>query len=462
MSFRKTLSVITVFVLSMVVLMLSSSYAWYSFSNASTKFSTLTNNEDIKVVYKNSNFISTITAVPISSNDIDSLSEKNNFSIEVLNDNIEEALSVSIVLNSIEIDNILKNNNFRYELLYNNSSVSKGSFSELSGDKLVLTDGIILDNLGENNFELRIYLLDDGTNQNNMMNKTFKGILSVNVISRVNVTLDNQDIDLLVKHIVIDGKSSTSLPNSGRYTMVSSCENGSEVKWNSLTKSLMFSAGSVINDRCDLTFKSSDDVDNLVNIVKSGDYVKYTGDNGCSGSSCSGVNVNFVDDTNMGYCSSFNNKFIVSGFRVLYVEDGTVYLVSAGSLECVSASNVAELDNISRKYCNNKFVYGNDCNNIRLINNDDFRKLFNNDLENCANNKNNKRCGYNNDLIDNGGYYWYASGSSLFSWNPLFRGIVSDNTVSYMGLRPVIRLNSNVVAISGNGTYSDPYLIDVR
>ena len=55
MSFRKTLSLITVFVLSMFVLMLSSSYAWYSFTNARTTFDTLTSDEEIKVVYRNNN-----------------------------------------------------------------------------------------------------------------------------------------------------------------------------------------------------------------------------------------------------------------------------------------------------------------------------------------------------------------------------------------------------------------------
>lgn len=463
MSFRKTLGIITIFVVSVFVLMLSSSYAWYSFNNASTAFNIKTSDEDINVMYKSSKFISTVTAVPISSNDVSKLAEKNNFSIEVNNDEIDEALSVSVGLTSVEIDGALRNNNFRYDLLYNGNSVAKGNFSDFFGDSLSLVDGIILDNLGENNFELRIYLLDDGNNQNDMMNKTFKAIISVNVVSRVNVTLDNQDVDLLVKNIVIDGKESNYLPSKGRYSMSAVCENGSDLKWNSLKKTLVFSAGSVINDRCSLTFRTSSDVDNLSDIVKTGDYIKYLGINGCSGYACEGININYVDDTNMGYCTSFNNKYTDSGWRVMYVLDGTVYLVSAGALECVD--NTVDLDKASLKYCNNNFVYGNECNfdSVRVINDDDFKKMIGNDLNSCNNSKSNKKCGYNNDLIDNGGYYWYASnGNSLFSWNPTSRSISNDTSVNYMGLRPVIRLNSNVKAISGNGTYNDPYVIDIK
>ena len=461
MSLRKTLSLITLFVVSMVILMLSSSYAWYSFNNASTTFETLTSNEDIRVIYKSSRFISTVTAVPISSKEIDKLSEKNNFSIDVDNDKVDEALSVSVSLIGIEIDNALKNSNFRYELLFNGSSVGNGNFSGLSSDKLTIVDDVILNNLGVNNFELRLYLLDDGSNQNNLMNKTFKAIINVNVISRVNVTLDNQDVDFLVKSIIVDGKQSSKIPNTGRYNMEASCDNGSVIKWDSLTKSIKISGGNDISDRCSLVFTSSDSSDKLSSIVKSGDYVKYSGNNGCVGSYCEGNNINFVDNTNMGYCNSFNYKYIANGYRVMYVEDDTAYIVSAGAVECVEGNGLYDL---SLKYCNSNYVYNNTCNedSIRVINDYDFKKIVNGDLSNCNGVKSNKSCGYNNDLIDNGGYYWISSLDSLFEWNPINRMVNKNSNNGYKGLRPVIRLNSNVIVISGNGTYSDPYVIGVK
>ena len=461
MSFRKTLSLITIFVLSMFILMLSSSYAWYSFNNASTSFEALTSNEEINVIYKNNKFISTVTAVPISSSDISTLSEKNNFKIDVNNESLEEALSVSVYLTSIEIDNALKNSNFRYDLLYNGQVVSNGDFSSVNSDRMNIVDGIILNNLEDNDFELRIYLLDNGENQNNLMNKEFKAIISVNVVSRVNVTLDNQDIDFLVKDIIIDGNQSNSIPSNGRYIMKATCEKGSNVEWDSLTRTIKLSSGSVVNDRCSLIFSSVDEYDSLSSVVKAGDYVRYVGNNGCVGRACEGVNINYSDETSMGYCANFNNKYIVSGWRVLYVLD-EVYLVSAGALECSNVSSVSALNDASLKYCNSNLVYNNVCdvNSVRAISDNDFAKVLSNSFSDCVNVKGNKKCGYGNDLIDNGGYYWYSTSSSTFIWNPVGRSI-SNDTNSYGGLRPVIRLNGNVVAVSGRGTYEDPYILGI-
>ena len=52
MDFKKTLLVILTFVTCMFALMLVSSYAWYSYTNGSTTFDVVTNNEDINVTYQ--------------------------------------------------------------------------------------------------------------------------------------------------------------------------------------------------------------------------------------------------------------------------------------------------------------------------------------------------------------------------------------------------------------------------
>ncbi len=72
----------------------------------------------------------------------------------------------------------------------------------------------------------------------------------------------------------------------------------------------------------------------LLNEVEPGSYVAYTGNNGCTGASCTGQNANYVDDTDMGYCVDFNYKFKVNGWRIGYIKDNTAYLTSAGATEC--------------------------------------------------------------------------------------------------------------------------------
>ena len=463
MSYKKTLSIISVFVLTMFALMLSSSYAWYSFTNASTAFNANTSSEDIKVMYKNNNYISTITAVPISSNEVEDKAEKNNFSININNQDLEEEIVVSINLTSISIDNALKNNNFRYELLYNGKSVSTGNFSNVVGGNFNILKDITLNNFDDNDFELRVYLLDDGSNQNNLMNKTFKAIISVNVISRVKTSLDNQDIDILFKNIVIDGKESEFLPSSGRYTMTSVCERGSNISWDSLTRTIVYGKGSVVNDRCNLTFTKDTNYPVIGNIVYPGDYVKYSGNNGCVGKSCQGENANYESDTSMGYCGSSNNKFITSGWRVLYIDTGSIYIVSAGAVNCINDLSLDNINNEALKYCNSDYVYGGVCNSstARSINNDDYKRVTNKELNDCYDKRSGKICGYNNDLIDNGGNYLFATNydSNMFVWNARERSISTDKSSNKYGLRPVIRISSDNYVLYGNGTYDDPYVL---
>ena len=337
MDYKKTLGIISIFVIVMFVLMLSSSYAWYSFANGSTTFSAVTNNKDIKVIYRNNAYISTLTAVPISSDEVADKADKNMFSIEVNNDTIEEQILVSIGLVDVNIDSELKNNNFKYDLLYNGTSIASGNFSGVTGDTFNILDSVALDNLSDNDFELRVYLLDDGTNQNSLMNKTFRGTISVNVISRLKTTLENQGIDILVSSITIDGVSSDSLPNSGRYTMSANCNKGSRLRWEPVTRTITYASGSKVNDSCALTFTKDTNYPTLVSIAKAGDYVSYSGNNGCTGKACQGQNANYVSDTDMGYCFNSNSKFNVNGWRVGYISDGTAYLVSAGAPECVAS-----------------------------------------------------------------------------------------------------------------------------
>ena len=76
MKFKKTLFVILVFIICMFAIMLSSSYAWYSFTNGSTTFDVVTNNNDIEVIYHTGMYINTTSALPISETQIEEYSEK--------------------------------------------------------------------------------------------------------------------------------------------------------------------------------------------------------------------------------------------------------------------------------------------------------------------------------------------------------------------------------------------------
>ena len=71
---------------------------------------------------------------------------------------------------------------------------------------------------------------------------------------------------------------------------------------------------------------------------------------------------------------------------------------------------------------------------------------------------------YNNDLIDNGGFCWFAarytsSSTNGVNWSPNSRSVYSNLNAEAYGLRPVISLSSSVVVTGGAGTMDDPYTI---
>ena len=218
--------------------------------------------------------------------------------------------------------------------------------------------------------------------------------------------------------------------------------------------------------------------------VTAGSYVKYTGTNGCTGKSCEGQNANYVSDTDMGYCFSSDNKYNANGWRVAYVKDGTAYLTSAGSTECMCTNSdgtagtscnsndyestygvpkhLANLNAKALTYCNGAYAYGGKCDNNSAWNmgDADFQTITGDTLSTAF-----QKSNYDNySLINNGGYYWFAepyisSSTYAFKWYPAGRRVSNSSSSNAYGLRPVLRLASSVIVTGGSGTYEDPYTI---
>ena len=225
----------------------------------------------------------------------------------------------------------------------------------------------------------------------------------------------------------------------------------------------------------------------LLSNVLPGSYVKYAGTNGCTGSSCTGQNANYVDDSNMGYCDNSGFQFKTDGWRVAYVSDGTAYLVSGGAPECLSTDangnasssnassydsstgmtkHLANLNSAALKYCNSSYAYGGVCNTDSAwdIKASDFQKITGNTLSmsSCYNSLGDMSCGYLNDLIDNGGFYYYATlaeGTWMFRWAPTYFLVNAMHSHSAGGVRPILRMKATVAVTGGSGTKDDPYTI---
>lgn len=322
------------------------------------------------------------------------------------------------------------------------------------------------------------------------MKKIFFGVtISLLLVMGINFILDDNKSIVTKKVnyngnsllVSIDGKSSDTLPTSGTYYLASyDCQNSNTIlKWDSINYELEISNGNKKSGiACNLEFESNPKISDM----EVGSYVKYVGNNGCEGKACNGENINYVSDTDMGYCFSSDYKFVANGFRIAYVKYGTAYLVSAGSPECMCTddegkvsdsscngsnlkAHLSNLNSVALKYCNKDYVYGGVCdeNSAWAMGDEDYYNMVGRTLATCYGALGNSNCGYNNNLIDNGSYYWLASVdevvSNVFRWYPNSRGIDASVTSNVMGVRPIIRLNSNVIVTGGSGTYDNPYTI---
>lgn len=359
MKFKKLLGIISIVIVVVFSMMLTTSYAWYAFDNASTVFEGMTNNDDIIVSYQKGEYINVTNAIPITQEQVDMYSEKNNFNIKVKNNVKGNEMLVSISLVEIGIDGSLLKNSFKVELYHQSEKVADIGGNSMTSVTKKLAD-VVLDNDITNNFELRLYILDDGTDQSTMENKTFQAKIKVDVISRLKTNLnDYNNADINISSVTIDGEESNYIPTEGYYNMSSSCTKAGEnsLEWDPLSKTITYSGGSYINDNCSLTFTSSTDYP-LLSEMEPGSYVKYTGTNGCDGIHCEGYNANYVSDNDMGYCSSTNYKFHVNGWRIAYVEDGSAHLVSAGAPECVNTAIYSKSTSTSLVTMSSNYYYG--------------------------------------------------------------------------------------------------------
>ena len=337
---------------------------------------------------------------------------------------------------------------------------------------------------------------------------TLSGVLVlIMIIFSINYTIKLEDYEIKINGttyaLTIDGENVNSIPTSGDYYLINyTCENGSIITWNTEEHALYIEGMNANTDKCNLEFDSNP----LLNTMKVGDYVAYVGNNGClngetgttgasdaeAGNSCLGENANQSEDTSgytYGYCEDVAMKFFVYGWRIAYIENGKVHLVSAGCPECrtrtsstANATQIADLNLASLDYCNATYADGGSCptdnSNTWAMGNTDYQKITyalfgvsSNLMEVygspfCYAEYSKKTCGYNNDLINNGAAYWFAAYEDTTStegvlWTPYHQYSFSNDRTYAYGFRPVIRLSSSVYVTGGVGTMENPYKIGI-
>lgn len=187
MEFKKLLMVLGITMFLFVGILFGSSYAWYAYKNAETKVSGSTVGDMPTIIFSQTEYISSNTTTPIDDNDRYNYANKNSFTI-TLNNNLETyQAGIKIFLKDIVIDDALKIANYKYELLEDGITVGSGNFSTIGNAKEIeiLPMKVLNPNVYPKtyNYDLLVWLSEDGSNQNDLMDKKFSA--KINVVSAI-------------------------------------------------------------------------------------------------------------------------------------------------------------------------------------------------------------------------------------------------------------------------------------
>lgn len=205
--------IISIVIGCMFILMLTTSYAWYSYENGSTVFEATTDLDDLNIVYTTGQTINTTTAVPITLDEVSANASRNYFSISRKEGIVGSGITVSVSLTDISIDEALEDSYFKIDLLCDGVKVAGISGSDITSTEQFLAN-VKLNDLGSD-FELRIYILDSGSNQNAMQGKSFSAKIKIGVVSREGVV--NFTYPTIATYIsdLYDNGSKTSVTSGG-------------------------------------------------------------------------------------------------------------------------------------------------------------------------------------------------------------------------------------------------------
>ena len=184
MEFKKIIILLSITVSIMFGILLGISYAWYAYANAETSIQGTTKKDLPTIQFMQTEYIESTKNMPIYDEDRYKYANKNSFTV-TLGENLEEyETSLQIILSNINIANELKIKNYKYELLENKKIISAGDFSSLGAETSI--ELLPITTMNPSNYpytyvyELYIWLSEDETNQNDLMNKLFGAKIDIN------------------------------------------------------------------------------------------------------------------------------------------------------------------------------------------------------------------------------------------------------------------------------------------
>lgn len=184
MEFKKLMLVLFITIAVLIGILFGISYGWYAYANAKTDVSGDTLKSKPTIIFAQTEHIFYGKTLPILDDDRYTYGNKNSFTV-TLGENLKDyQTGIKIELVDLKMSEELKIANYKYELLQDGISIKTGDFSTIGQASTLelMPMTVLTPNTYPKTytFELVIWLSDDGSNQNDLMNKA--------ISARINVT----------------------------------------------------------------------------------------------------------------------------------------------------------------------------------------------------------------------------------------------------------------------------------
>ena len=184
MEFKKLIIVLSITITIMVGIMCGISYGWYAYANAETHVEGTTLKDIPTIIFTQTDRIFSANRPPIYDKDRYNYAYKNSFIITIGENLKNYQTGIEISLKDVMMSNELKTENYKYELVEDGKTISTGNFKDI-GVKTTLNimpmKIITPTKYPETyTYDFYLWLSEDETNQNSLMNKAFSAKINVN------------------------------------------------------------------------------------------------------------------------------------------------------------------------------------------------------------------------------------------------------------------------------------------
>lgn len=184
MEFKKLIIVLSITITIMVGFMCGISYGWYAYANAETLVAGTTLKDIPTVIFTQTDHIYSKSTTPIYDQDRYNYAYKNSFMVTVGENLKNYEVGIEISLKDVIMAKELKIASYKYELVEDGKTVSTGNFKDINNSKTLTIMPITVKTPEAYpqtyTYDFYLWLSEDESNQNELMNKAFSAKINVN------------------------------------------------------------------------------------------------------------------------------------------------------------------------------------------------------------------------------------------------------------------------------------------